>query len=33
MAQRTESSTVIAASPAAVLDVVADVASYPAWTP
>ncbi|WP_286960578.1 SRPBCC family protein [Arsenicicoccus sp. UBA7492] len=33
MAQRTESSTVIAASPAAVLDVVADVESYPAWTP
>ena len=33
MAQRTESSTVIAASPAAVLDVVADVESYPEWTP
>ncbi|AKT52048.1 SRPBCC family protein [Arsenicicoccus sp. oral taxon 190] len=33
MAQRTESSTVIAAPPAAVLDVIADVAAYPTWNP
>lgn len=31
MAQRTSTSTLIAASPAEVLDVVADLATYPAW--
>lgn len=31
MADRTESSTVIAAEPAAVLDVIADFDSYPEW--
>jgi ribosome-associated toxin RatA of RatAB toxin-antitoxin module len=32
MAERTESSIEVAAAPAAVLDVIADFASYPDWT-
>ncbi|MFI7589465.1 SRPBCC family protein [Spongisporangium articulatum] len=32
MADRTESSIVVAAAPAAVLDVIADFESYPEWT-